>query len=166
MGDIGETYSGLTGKSAPDFGHGDARFVTYMNVYKNTIADPDLVESVEIDNRQRVVEFGDVLFTTSSETPEEVAMSSVWLENKPNMYLNSFCFGFRPGIRIDPYYLAFLLRAPVFRKQAIVLAQGISRYNISKGKVMDITIPLPNNTEQTRIGHFFKTLDESIALHQ
>ena len=31
LGDIGKTYGGLSGKSKEDFGHGDARFVTYMN---------------------------------------------------------------------------------------------------------------------------------------
>lgn len=94
MGEVGETYTGLSGKTKDDFGHGKARFVTYMNVFSNPVASSDMTEAVEIDNSQNKVLFGDVFFTTSSETPEEVGMSSVWLENADNTYLNSFCFGY------------------------------------------------------------------------
>ena len=65
-------------------------------------------------------------FTTSSETPEEVGMSSVWLSDTPNIYLNSFCFGFRPNQKIDPYFLGYSLRAPYMRDKIKILAQGIS----------------------------------------
>ena len=77
--DIGDTYGGLTGKSKEDFGHGDAQFVTYMNVYTNPVASPNGVDHVEVDSTQNEVKKGDILFTTSSETPDEVGMSSVWL---------------------------------------------------------------------------------------
>lgn len=96
LGEVGKTYSGLSGKTKDDFGHGEAKFVTYMNVFSNSVCLPNMTETVEIDNKQNKVLFGDVLFTTSSETPEEVGMSSVWLENAENIYLNSFCFGYRP----------------------------------------------------------------------
>ena len=166
LGDIGTTYTGLSGKSKDDFGHGKASFVTYMNVYSNPVAKLNEIEHVEIDEKQYQIQNGDVFFTTSSETPDEVAMSSIWLGNKANTYLNSFCFGYRPQIYIDSYYLAYLLRSPVMRKRFIFLAQGISRYNISKNKVMDISISLPTRDEQLQIGAFFKNLDDLITLHQ
>ena len=62
-----------------------------MNVFLNPIADKERVEAVEIDTSQNCVQYGDVFFTTSSETPEEVGMSCVWLESTENTYLNSFC---------------------------------------------------------------------------
>lgn len=88
LGDLGHTYGGLSGKSKQDFGHGDARFVTYMNVFSNPIGDPCMVDSIEIDDRQSRVRKGDVLFTTSSETPDEVGMSCVWPSDSENLYLN------------------------------------------------------------------------------
>lgn len=136
LGDIGTTYGGLTGKTKEDFGHGDAKFVTYMNVFTNPIGKPDMTESVEYDSSQNEVKKGDVLFTTSSETPEEVGMSCVWMEDLPNTYLNSFCFGYRPIMDFDLHYLAYVLRSDSIRQKIILLAQGISRYNISKSKVM------------------------------
>lgn len=166
LGEIGNTFTGLSGKTKEDFGHGEAKFVTYMNVFNNPIAQLNKTEPIEIDNKQNQVEYGDVFFTTSSETPDEVGMSSVWLENKGNIYLNSFCFGFRPFIKNDPYYMAYMLRANNFRKNITLLAQGISRYNISKTGVMNIDIQLPNNQEQERIGKLFNELDNLITLHQ
>lgn len=166
LGKIGTTYTGLSGKCKNDFGHGKAKFVTYMNVYQNPVAKFDQTECVEIDHKQSEIKYGDVFFTTSSETPDEVGMSSIWLGDAENLYLNSFCFGYRPEISIDPYYLAFLLRSPSIRAKFIFLAQGISRYNISKNKVMEITIPLPEIPEQQQIGTFFKNLDNLVTLHQ
>ena len=165
LGEVGKTYSGLSGKTKDDFGHGEAKFVTYMNVFSNSVCLPNMTEAVEIDDKQNKVLFGDVLFTTSSETPEEVGMSSVWLENAKNIYLNSFCFGYRPTNEFNPYYLAYMLRSPSIREKITFLAQGISRYNISKNKMMDIEIPIPSIVEQKQIGEHFRTLDSLITLH-
>ncbi|MDG6119780.1 restriction endonuclease subunit S [Lactococcus formosensis] len=166
LGEIGNTFTGLSGKTKEDFGHGDGKFITYMNVFSNPVADLGGLESVEIDNKQFQVKLGDVLFTTSSETPEEVGMSSVWLGNAENIYLNSFCFGYRPTIEFDKHYLAFMLRSAPIRKKFQLLAQGISRYNISKNKVMKMPIPVPNIVEQKVLGAFFKNLDQTIAFQQ
>lgn len=166
IGKLGNTFTGLSGKSKEDFGHGDAKFITYMNVFSNPISDFSGTEQVEIDDKQNQVKYGDVFFTTSSETPGEVGMSSVWLDNTENIYLNSFCFGYRPTKEIYPYYMAFMLRSPVIRKKFTFLAQGISRYNISKNKVMKIEIPIPEKAEQEKIGDILKDLDSLITLHQ
>ncbi|RBM48862.1 restriction endonuclease subunit S [Vibrio tarriae] len=166
LGEIGETFTGLAGKTKHDFGHGQARFVTYMNVFANAISNESLVEPVEIDESQNEVVKGDVFFTTSSETPEEVGMSSIWMGEAKNVYLNSFCFGYRPKQKIDSVYLAYMLRASSFRKQVIFLAQGVSRYNISKTKVMDIKTYMPSLLEQEKIGSYFQKLDALINQHQ
>ena len=166
LGSIGSTYTGLSGKTKEDFGHGEAQYITYLNVFQNTVSDITMTDKVEIDTTQNEVKYGDVLFTTSSETPEEGGMSSVWLGHMPNIYLNSFCFGFRPNQKIDPYFLGYSLRAPYMRDKIKILAQGISRYNISKNKVMELEISLPNNEEQRLLGNFLRNIDLSITLHQ
>lgn len=166
LGSIGSTYTGLSGKTKEDFGHGEAKYITYLNVFQNTISDITMTDKIEIDTTQNEVKYGDVLFTTSSETPEEVGMSSVWLGDIPNIYLNSFCFGFRPNQKIDPYFLGYSLRAPYMRDKIKILAQGISRYNISKNKVMELEISLPNNEEQKLLGTFLQRIDLIITLHQ
>ena len=166
LGNVGNSYTGLSGKGKKDFGHGGASYVTYMNVFSNPIATLEQTDRIEVDKKQNCVKKNDVFFTVSSETPEEVGMSSVWTYDKENVYLNSFCFGFRPCENVDPYYFAYLMRSPIERNQIILLAQGISRFNISKTKMMDISVLLPSLPEQQKIGAFFQNLDILINLQQ
>ena len=169
LGKEGTTYTGLSGKTKDDFGHGNGAFVTYMNVFKNPIANPSIIEPIDIDNSQREIKYGDIFFTTSSETPEEVGMSSIWMEKVANTYLNSFCFGYRLNEleKYDLSFLAYNFRANTFRKNMVLLAQGISRYNISKNKVMEIQTFVPvNKNEQHKIGDFLVKIDSLITLHQ
>lgn len=166
LGNVGQTYTGLSGKTKDDFGHGHAQFVTYMNVFSNPISNPKMNEPIEVDSKQNEVEVGDVFFTTSSETPKEVGMTSVLIEKQGKMYLNSFCFGYRLYEKYDSYYLAYMLRSNSFREKIIMLAQGISRYNISKNKVMEIDVFIPSYKEQMEIGKYFRDLDTLITLHQ
>ena len=164
LGEVGETYTGLSGKTKEDFGHGEGKFITYVNVFNNPLTDLYGLDSVEIDDKQRRVQYGDVLFTTSSETPEDVGLSSVWMGTEDNVYLNSFCFGYRPQKGIfDLYYLAFVLRSFSVRKEFMLLAQGISRFNISKTKIMDMSIYVPSLPEQEAIGSFFQDLEKAIT---
>ena len=166
LGSMGTTYSGLSGKTKEDFGHGNAKFVTYMNVFSNPLSQLEGLDSIEIDEKQHQVKKGDVFFTTSSETPNEVGMSSVWTFNIPNVYLNSFTFAYRPTEVFDLNYLAFVLRSPLVRRSFMLLAQGISRFNISKVKAMDITIPVPEFKEQEKIGSLLGSLDNLITVNQ
>ncbi|UKE51362.1 restriction endonuclease subunit S [Xanthomonas translucens] len=96
LGELGRTYSGLSGKKGEDFGSG-AKFIPYTNVFKNNridIEDFSLVKISEGENQTRV-KSGDIIFTISSETPNEVGMASVLLDDVDELYLNSFCFGYR-----------------------------------------------------------------------
>lgn len=166
LDDLGATFSGLLGKTKQDFGKGKAEFVPYLNVFNNPVSDIHYTEQVEIDKRQNEVRFGDVFFTTSSETPEEVGMSSVWLDDRKNVYLNSFCFGYRLRENVEPLFMAYVLRTNPVRNQFVLLAQGISRYNISSRKAMEITINFPELGEQRAIGHFFSLLDKRIEMQE
>ena len=166
LGNCGTTYGGLTGKTKEDFGHGNARFIPYTNVFDNPLTDTKRLGAVEIDSSQNQVAYGDAFFTVSSETPDEVGMSSVWLSNQEDVYLNSFCFGYRQDSTFDPHYLAYMLRSRSVRSNLTLLAQGISRFNISKNKVMELSVPVPSAVEQEQLGQYFTKLDSLITLHQ
>ena len=166
LGNCGTTYGGLTGKTKEDFGHGSARFIPYTNVFDNPLTDTKRLEAVEIDSSQNQVAYGDVFFTVSSETPDEVGMSSVWLSDQEDVYLNSFCFGYRQDSTFDPHYLVYMLRSSSVRSNLTLLAQGISRFNISKNKVMELNVPVPSAVEQKQLGQYFTKLDNLITLHQ
>lgn len=165
LGELGDCYSGLSGKSKDDFGHGKAEYITYLNVFNNSIVNSAFNQPIEEDPKQHQVRFGDIFFTISSETPDEVGMSSVWIENRKNVYLNSFCFGYRVrqlSNLFDIVYLSYFFRSDTFRKKITVLAQGIARYNISKNRVMELSIQYPSIQEQKIIAGCLHSLDEII----
>ena len=167
LGDLGSAYSGMTGKSRHDFGHGDARYITYLNVFSQPLLNDQIeLGLTPVDRKQTEVKSGDALFTISSEVPEEIAISAVWQSTRENVYLNSFCFGVRPYRSCDSVYFAYALRSPSVRVSFMLLAQGISRYNISKLRALDVLLPWPSEDEQNNVGSFFARADRLITLHQ
>ena len=163
-----KTYSGLTGKSKDDFGHGKARYITYLNVHNNEVAVSDGVEQIEVDSKQNKVLKGDLLFTISSEVPSEVALNSVWSsEDGTDIYLNSFCFGIRPKSNyVNSFFLTYYLRSPQMRKLIYPLAQGISRFNISKRSILALKINTPVLPEQISIYKVLMHIDNLITHQQ
>ncbi|MCX6159089.1 MAG: restriction endonuclease subunit S [Ignavibacteriae bacterium] len=146
--DIGDFYGGLTGKSKKDFQGGNAKYVTYMNVFTNIAVNTDINIFVKIGKKetQNRVEYGDVLFTGSSETPNECGMSSVVTEKlTESLYLNSFCFGFRLRDKelMLPDFLKYLFRDDNIRKQIGKTAMGVTRFNVSKKRFAKVIIPIP-----------------------
>ena len=170
IGTIGMTYSGLSGKGKNDFGHGDAKYITFLNVLNNVQIDCSRFEKVEIreGENQNKVHKGDLLFNTSSETPEEVAMCAVMGEEIDNLYLNSFCFGFRLVVPdVDPLFLAYQMRSPYGRSLMSFIAQGATRYNLPKKEFVKTEIIIPKDIEEQRqIASFLCHLDEQIAVKQ
>ena len=159
--DLGEAYSGLSGKGGDDFGYGEP-FITYMNVYQNTYISEKDYELVQIapNEKQNSVQYGDALFTLSSETPEEVSIGAVYLGNTQKLYLNSFCFGIHfYDERVLPQYLAHFISSSSFRRAIYPLAQGSTRFNLQKNDFMKMKFLLPSLEKQ---GHIANTLD---ALH-
>lgn len=161
---LGNSYSGLSGKSAQDFGSGKP-FITYLNVYSNNVINEKDFQFVAIkdDEKQNVVEYGDVLFTLSSETPEEVGIGSVYL-GKKNVYLNSFCFGVHitnTEVAFSPY-LSYYVSSTPFRKFIYPYAQGSTRFNLCKADFEKASIKLPSLEDQKRIYSIMKHIDSKI----
>ena len=170
LGEIGKTYNGLTGKSKEDFEDGNAKFIPYINVFLNEKVNIDKLGVVSVDEseKQNKVQYGDIFFTVSSETPDEVGMASVLLEYIDDTYLNSFCFGYRLNDfeTLNPIFASYILRGDRFRNFMMVLAQGSTRFNISKNEVMKLRIELPSLPEQKAIAEVLTTADDEIAIHR
>lgn len=156
LGEVGKFYGGLSGKSKKDFVDGNAKFITYMNVYSNPSLCVDVEDKVFIKEgeRQNTIQYGDILFTGSSETPNECGMSSVLTSHvEENLYLNSFCFGYRfDDLKdINPNFMKHLFRSSLLRKAIAKTANGVTRFNVSKKLFAEIEIPLPPMEIQKRI---------------
>ena len=161
---LGNSYSGLSGKSAQDFGSGKP-FITYLNVYSNNVINEKDFQYVAIKDgeKQNVAEYGDVLFTLSSETPEEVGIGSVYL-GKEKVYLNSFCFGIHitNAEIVFPPYLSYYVSSTAFRKFIYPYAQGSTRFNLCKADFEKASIKLPTLENQKRIYSILSRTDSKI----
>ena len=167
MGRIGATYGGLSGKTKLDFGNGIAHYVTFLNVLENVVLDPEQFESVHVapGESQNKVLGGDLLFNGTSETPEDVAMGAILLEGQDDLYLNSFCFGFRirDQGQFNSLFIAYYFRGGVGRALMYTLAQGATRYNMSKGQFMALALSIPSAQEQSAIATVLSDMDAEIA---
>ncbi len=165
--ELGTDYGGLSNKTAADFGKGKP-FITYLNVYTNRVVDENQVQFVNVteNESQNKVKWGDVLFTLSSETPDEVAVGSVYLGSYNELYLNSFCFGIHvesERIVFQPY-LAYLISSPQFRNWVFPLAQGSTRFNLHKADFMKKKFLLPPLEEQKKLYKCLNSISSRIAI--
>jgi type I restriction enzyme S subunit len=164
LGFLGNTYSGLSGKSKEDFGIG-LPYIPYKNIYGNPSIDityMDYVNIKPIENQNQVI-YGDIFFTVSSETPDEVGMSSVLLDKSiEELYLNSFCFGFRLNDfkTLLPEFASHYFRGDKFRFEMLKAAQGATRFNLSKSNVTKLKIVIPSVAEQLKIASFLSGIDK------
>ena len=87
------------------------------------------------------------------------------LDDIEELYLNSFCFGYRPKSfkTLKPEFARFLFRSSQFRKKIYKLAQGSTRYNLSKTALMKIIVLLPKESEQQKIANFLTVIDQKIT---
>nr|WP_318027730.1 hypothetical protein [Mycoplasmopsis bovis] len=136
LGECSKFYNGLTSVSKSDFGVGKDLYIDYLNVFNNTFSQFSELKKFKNSSRQNYVQFKDVILTISSETPDEVAMSSVinWKNDYKNVAFNSFCIlvRFNQLEKYDVNYIGYFFRSNSFRTQAMLMAQGISRFNINQ----------------------------------
>lgn len=169
LGELGDTFNGLTSKTKDDFGFGK-KYIPYINIFKNSRIDVSALELVDVKEgeSQSLSQYGDIFFTTSSETPDEVGMSSVLLDQVDELYLNSFCFGYRLfGFdSLLPEFARYLLRSEHVRGEIAVLGQGATRYNLSKKQLMKLELTLPPVDEQKKIASVLSGADQEIETLQ
>jgi len=166
LGDIGKTYGGLSGKSKVDFANGNAFYIPFMNVMSSPTINLNFFDSVYIKagEKQNKAQIADLFFNGSSETPEEVGMCSVLTTQIDNLYLNSFCFGYRLNDTqtYNGLFLAYYFRSDFGRTAIFSLAQGATRYNLSKGNFLKLEIPLPEFQIQNEIAGCIADMDSEL----
>ena len=171
LGSMGDTYGGLSGKSAEDFGKGKP-YVTYKQVFTSIEIDFSNCSLVQIaqNEKQNKLQYGDILVTISSETPEEIGYTALVTTKKiPECYLNSFCFIFRlfDKRKIDINFMIYLLSSDVYRKNVVRIAQGITRFNISKTRYKEIELPIPSSKgEQRKIAKLLSSIDQQLTHYE
>lgn len=165
---LGTTLGGLTGKAASDFGQGDDRYVSFNSVMADIVLREADLQPVRIGpkERQTRVQTGDLVFTGSSETPDEVGTCSLVPDGFPSAAVNSFCFVLRARTpsSFHPFFLAAVMRFGEGRSLLQGIGQGGIRYNLSKASFLELQVSVPPTlAEQQAIGAVLSDIDAALA---
>ena len=170
LGDVYDVHNGLS-KGRMFFGSGYP-FLSFKTVFNNYFlppALPDLVQSDEKEQNFYDIKRGDVFVTRTSETPEELGMSSVALRDYPLATYNGFTKRLRPkdASTIYPEFIGYYLRSTKFRAVFYGLASSMStRASLSNGDLLEMRIFLPSLETQKSIATILKCLDDKIELNR
>lgn len=165
---LGNLYSGLSDKKGEDFSKEyileKQPFIPFTNIYRNLYIDEADMQYVSIkkNEKQNIVNKNDILFLMSSETLEEIGITSLKLNNN-QVYLNSFCKGFKVvQSKIEPKYLNFLLHSPLYRTYFSTVGRGFTRINIKQEYILNLSALLPPKQEQIKIANYLDQKTEQI----
>jgi type I restriction enzyme S subunit len=143
------------------------KLLNYMDVHRNTFVTPaiDFMDTTATKDQIRNCSLikGDVLFTPTSETPDDIARSSVVLNDFRETCYSYHLIRFRPKIKFDLNYLAFVFLLEDFRLQAQKAAEGSgTRYVITLPRFRSLLIPIPDIKIQNEIGQAVNDISNQI----
>ncbi len=164
LGEFMEFKNGLNTKKE-NYGSG-VKFVNVMDVFShNHLYANDIIGSVQVNEKQRVdysVKYGDVLFNRTSETFEEIAMASVYLDKKEIIFGGFVIRGRQKTNILIPEYSAYCFQAHTVRRELIRRGQGAVRANIGQKDLSKIPVIIPPVNEQKAIASLLETWDTAI----
>lgn len=168
LGELYEVHNGLS-KGRQFFGTGFP-FLTFSNVFNNWFL-PDQLESlVQTTDKEREacsIKAGDVFITRTSETMDELGMSSVALRDYPNATYNGFTKRLRPITdRVTPRYIGYYLRTPKFRGQFMAFSTMTTRASLANNDLLNMEVELPPMEIQLRIASILSRYDSLIENYQ
>lgn len=174
LADLGEFKTGGVDKKIKQ-DEKPVKLVNYMDAYKRRFIDNSIkfMEVTASDSEIKIaqVKVGDMLFTPSSETPDDIGHSAVVAEDLPNTlfsyHLTRLRFNEEYDNKIDLNFRAYFCNSRDVLKQFEKMSVGATRYTISKGKFESIQVLIPESkTEQKKIAEILGTVDEDIAKTQ
>ena len=168
LGELYEVHNGLS-KGRQFFGTGFP-FLTFSNVFNNWFLPEQLESLVQTTDKEREscsIKAGDVFITRTSETMDELGMSSVALKDYPNATYNGFTKRLRPITdRVYPRYIGYYLRTPKFRGQFMAFSTMTTRASLANNDLLNMEVELPPMDIQKNIATILSRYDSLIENYQ
>jgi len=168
LGELYEVHNGLS-KGRQFFGSGYP-FLTFSTVFNNWFL-PEILDSlVQSSDKEREacsIKRGDVFITRTSETMDELGMSSVALKDYPNATYNGFTKRLRPTTDdVIPEYIGYYLRSKKFRGKFMAFSSMTTRASLANNDLLSMEVELPNKEIQQRIATILSRYDSLIENYQ
>lgn len=154
---LGSCQNGIS-KSSEAFGSGYP-FVSYGDVYRNYEL-PEVVvgqvESTESERENYSVKYGDVFFTRTSETIEEVGFTSTCLKTIENAVFAGFVIRFRTfnNEKLSPRFSKYYFRSDIHRRFFVKEMNLVTRASLSQELLKKLPVLLPPLEEQEEIADY------------
>lgn len=168
LGDIGEVQSSGVNKIIYN-NQKIVKLLNYMDVYNKkspTNSNIDTFMETSASDKEMLykdVTKGDIFFTPTSETAEDIGHSMVVEDYIKGMVYSYHIFRFRPNSDVlDINFSDYFCNVDPVRKQLKIKAQGAQRYTLKLNDFRELIIKIPPLAEQQKIGQFFKNLDTQI----
>ena len=168
LGELYEVHNGLS-KGRQFFGKGYP-FLTFSTVFNNWFLPQQLDSLVQSSDKEREacsIRRGDVFITRTSETMDELGMSSVALRDYPDATYNGFTKRLRPlTSEVVPEYIGYYLRSPKFRGKFLAFSTMTTRASLANGDLLGMEVELPSKETQLRIATILSRYDSLIENYQ
>lgn len=161
---IGQLQNGIS-KGGEFFGKGFP-FVSYGDVYKNyelPHSVSGLIDTTEDERATYSVEYGDIFFTRTSETIEEVGFSCVCKRSIPNATFAGFIIRLRPFCadeKILTDYAKYYFRGEHIRAYLVKEMNLVTRASLGQTLLKGMSVIVPPKSVQKEIAEY---LDDKCA---
>lgn len=169
MKTLGEIFSFKNGlnKGKEFFGEGRP-IIMFSNVFNSRYIDSSKINSkVNITDKEleRIdAKYGDVFFTRTSETKEDVGYASVLLEDVGECTFAGFLIRARPlTYLLEPSYCKYCFSTPSIRRMIVENSSFTTRASLTGAGLGKIRIPVPPLSEQQRIVSILDAFEASIS---
>ena len=163
LSELYEMSSGIS-STKEQAGHGSP-FLSFSVVFNNYFLPDsliDLMDTTDGEKQKYSINEGDIFLTRTSETVDELAMSSVALKDYPEASFSGFLKRLRPVDKtiVYPKFMAFYLRSPLFRRTIINNTVMTLRASFNEAMFSYLEIMLPDFETQKKVGDFLYSLEK------
>ena len=162
---LGDFQNGISAESSL-FGYGYP-FVNYTDAYNSIVLPSNvkgLINSTQSDRARLSVKYGDVFFTRTSETIEEIGFASTCLETIPDAVFSGFLIRFRPydTSAMLPKYFKYYFRSSILRHYFVKEMNIVTRCSLGQGLLKNLPVLIPTLEEQEKIASYLDKKCNSI----
>ena len=164
LGEVADFSKG-SGYSKSDLESKGTPIILYGRLYTKYETEIENIDTfADMKDNSVLSQGGEVIVPSSGETAEDISHASVVAN--AGVILGGDLNIVKPNATIHPSFLAITISNGKQQKELSKRAQGKSVVHISNSDLRDVVLQRPSFPEQTRIGTFFRTLDNTITLYK
>lgn len=143
------------------------RLCNYLDVYRNRRLTREMDFLHGSATPGEIARFtllkGDVVITKDSETPNDIGVPAVVVDNLTDTICGYHLALIRPGRCLDSRFLLHYLQADVAKQHFLRTANGVTRFGLGMRAVSSLPVLLPCREEQAAIARVLDAVDTALG---